>query len=352
MRKILIIYAIVCLATIFVWNVTSDDLFSYIFSSRIFSKFGVNPYYVPYDTFKSDALYSSLKTVWSSKTFDHGPALLLLGTVLTKLAGDNLFLNIYLFKITLAIFNFLTGYLLYKISHSKKAFLLYAFNPVVLWDLGLDSHDEALVIFFLALSLFLFFQNQKVKNNALGFLALTASFLVKFTVAIFAPFYTLFFMKNKQKNKWLFLFGAGVLSLILVALAHLPFWDGLDIYQRTSLITNAEFPYPAPGIFLASLILPFHQAKFLSQSVFFIAYFALTVKFLFVRQINPERLVRFLVIAAALLFGFYPTLLLPWYLTLPIFLLALAYGVSKKKVYEWALYLVSAGSFFLHLIIA
>ena len=251
------IFILINFITLFLPSVSSDDLSSYIFWSRLFSRFGANPYFDVYDGFQADPLYSSLATVWSGKPSVYGPLFTLMGSGLTALAGDSLFLNFFLFKLTFASLVVLTGWLIYKITQSNLALFLFAANPVIVWELMLDRHNEIVLIFLLVLGL-------AAKDYLKGWAALILSGLIKFTTLILLPFYGFFALKNLKKKRFRFILAAGLLALGLTLLTHLPFWTGQDMYARIGLVSGAQYPYPSPGILALSVFLPFTSVIVLS----------------------------------------------------------------------------------------
>jgi len=84
-------------------NISSDDLYSYIGWFRVAGVYGENPHYVSYSKFSNDYLFNNIATVWAKKPTNYGPVSTTIGTLLSKLAGNNLILNVLIFK-TLSFF--------------------------------------------------------------------------------------------------------------------------------------------------------------------------------------------------------------------------------------------------------
>src|SRR5439155_13958615 len=65
------IFLTVCLFNLtflFIRFLSSNDLYSYIFTGRVFSIFGQNPYITPYSYLAFDPLYPKLETIWAHQT--------------------------------------------------------------------------------------------------------------------------------------------------------------------------------------------------------------------------------------------------------------------------------------------
>ena len=117
------------ISLLFLWNFSTDDLYTYIGRSRMISFYGANPYINRFDEFSGDVLYPLVKTYWSSELSVHGPMFSLFGSVLSGIAGENLVANVFTFKIAFVILNILSGVLVYKIRNNIQADFLYAWNP-------------------------------------------------------------------------------------------------------------------------------------------------------------------------------------------------------------------------------
>ena len=84
------------------------------------------------------------------KTAIYGPAFTLIGSFFTTIGGDNLLLNIILFKSLFIFMNIANICLILKITSNKAAVILYSWNPIIIFDLVLNTHNDV-VMMFLAL---------------------------------------------------------------------------------------------------------------------------------------------------------------------------------------------------------
>jgi hypothetical protein len=94
-------------------------------------------------------------------------------------------------------------------SQDPVAVVVYAWNPLVIFETGHSGHVEPVGIFFLLLALWLVARDRKF----LGFAAMGASFLTKYVSAVFVPFY----LARKRYAPWV-----GVMAAVVVV-GYLPF---------------------------------------------------------------------------------------------------------------------------------
>lgn len=243
------------LTLLFMYPITATDLFDYVFHSRILVHYGQNPLVVSPDAFKGDRF---LRTVtWTSQPTPYGALWLVLTVPGSLLAGDNLILNLYLMK-GLVILSYLgaTG-LIWAIlkhfnpSHRLAGTLLFAWNPLVLFETAGNGHNDMLMMFFALLAVYLLVREQW----AWVLPTVIAAMLVKYVVAIlFLPFLVYCWKaQDGRRSRLRFLLKTGGLCILLVLLAarfYVPLPKGLlsetDFYSLLAvpsllfnLVTNA-----------------------------------------------------------------------------------------------------------------
>ena len=324
---------------LFIWNLSTDDFYTYIFRFRLLPKYGANPYLVPYDAFPNDAFYSLIKTYWSRETTIHGPVFMLFGSLLSYLGGDSLFRNIYLFKLVFIALNISSGYLIYKITASVKSFFLYAFNPLVLFELSLNGHFDVLMIAILLGGLYLIAKRKTWLNQALGTILLFVSILTKYMILIVVPLYSLLALRKVAgvKDRIWFIITIMVGSLLVSVLALYPFEERFEIFDRVSRIARARLLGPSLGISLVERILNFifggdnhWVARNINKSIFSAGYIFLGLKALLARNLSFGRITFYAVVAYGLFFLTSLSLVQPWYVTSLITLFCVGIGFTKK----------------------
>src|SRR3990167_8619226 len=169
LSRIIIIFHLTFLLIPFL---SSNDLYSYIFSTRINGLYYQNPYFTIYDSFPSDPLYHDLWTIWATQRTLYGPLFLYIGGLINYIGQNNLLFLTLAFKSLFIAANLACILLIYKITQSKKAVFLFGVNPLVIYELSGNSHTESLTLLFLLLAFYLY------NRPVMGFLGLIASVLI------------------------------------------------------------------------------------------------------------------------------------------------------------------------------
>ncbi|MCF7820728.1 MAG: polyprenol phosphomannose-dependent alpha 1,6 mannosyltransferase MptB [Candidatus Pacebacteria bacterium] len=331
-QKIKIFFLSFSFLLIFIWPITSTDIFSYIYQSRIISHQNSSPYQQVYNDFPQDNLYHVLNNKWSNNTSPYNPLFLAIGSTITKISNNNLLASLLLFKFIIWLFFISSALLVYKITKSINSFYLFAFNPYLLFEFLINGHNDIMVIFLLLLSLYYLFR----KSWQSQFTALSAvfiAFLIKAYALIFLPIVGLKIVLDKTnlvyKAKALssFILLAITLSFLSLKLIQEKF------YLKTLLIPLQNQTSVINDIFLSPLILIIKNlfnissdwSAFFSKLLFILLF---TVLLLFITKKNkslkkPFSHILIWVVAIFLLYLTAITWFMPWYLTILITLLIL-----------------------------
>lgn len=238
----------------------SDDFYRFIWDGRLLAH-GESPFaklpsvYSPNDlaAFGLDAdLLSKLN---SPNYFSVYPALCQLGFWLgASLSPSSVFGSVVVMKLYLFLFECGTLFLLPALCAAagidKKNTLVYALNPLVIIELCGNLHFEAVMIFFLVLTLYLLrsIDAAPTKNSWLAALTLSLSASAKLLPLMFLPLLTR--RLGWRSGVW---FSAATLSLTLLFLALVVplsivenFFSSVKLYFQTfefnaSLYTAARF---------------------------------------------------------------------------------------------------------------
>lgn len=231
--KIIFSFLILFTLTLFIsWPSVSVDVFSYIGIGRIVSQHHENPYIVPYNDLKNDLLYDSLNNYWLSIPTPYPPIFIYLISFITFLTGNNLILGLYAVKFTFAFLHILTAFLIYKTFKDNKLVLLYAWNPLFLFEFAQTGHSDIVTLFFFAISLYFFLKkNSSLKTFLFSWFFLLIATLIKYSTIVLLPIFffgTLFLLKNKKDKAKFFIYG----SLIAISslLFYLPFLNNVNIF--------------------------------------------------------------------------------------------------------------------------
>ncbi len=241
----------------FSYNAFSYDLFNYMFDARIITHYGQNPYLHKALDYSSDPMLNFMR--WTHRTYPYGPAWLVLTAPLSFI-GFNFFLpTFFLFKF-LGSLSFLgtayfTAKILKKISPKNELFglSLFVFNPLIIIEGLVSSHNDLPMIFLAVLSLHLLVSKVYIKS----FLFLLFSVGIKFATVFLLPVFLYpLFAKNKNQINWAkifnFLIPLMAIPLILVTVRtnfqpwYLLYIAGLSPFLQNryySLIVSTVFPF-------------------------------------------------------------------------------------------------------------
>jgi hypothetical protein len=358
-KIIFIFFLLFNLTLLFVWPIASNDLFVYISQGRLISLGHLNPYVNSYSSLMADPLFSQINTPWTNyHTSLYGPFFLTISAFLTLLGGNSLILSILLFKVFFVFLNIVCGYLVYKLSQSTEIFFLYAWNPLILFELAANGHNDVMTIFLLLLSLFFFLKvKEQTKKNYwlyLSYAFLLASVLIKYFTAILLPIffiYTILLFKDK-KEKFFYFTRLLVITIIILSTSYYFFWNG----SKTLLELNSFIAGGVAGIFFSpfiitalifSIVIFAGSEKFLLHYHDYVSAICLISKFLFLffyisllynilkkhsKKLEINSLNKYYALAFCFFIIFSLTWLMPWYFTMLITLLILYYGFSGSKL--------------------
>ena len=242
---LVLLVAFLCgLTLLLVYPITAADIFEYIAYARVTVHHGLNPHlYRPMD-FPDDPLmrYSA----WPHITSPYGPVWTYLSTAIGVLSGSSLLTYLLLFKGLALVVHLLNSALIYAtLSHWRPSYalsgaVLYAWNPLVLYESAAGGHNDGLVVFFTLLAIYLFVRGQ----ITLAIPAAALSCLVKMPMAIVVPLFVVGGWRalSGKKNRLRTVAIGLTLAVALVVLLHAPWWEGwrsLGWLARENLFTSS-----------------------------------------------------------------------------------------------------------------
>ena len=220
------------------YPITATDIFEYVFHSRILTRYGQNPLTVAPSAFKGD---SFLKTIpWAEHPSPYGPLWVLLTVPGSLIAGSNFVFGLYLMNGLVIPFYLgsilLVAAILRRMNPEYKlaGTLLFAWNPLVLFEGPGNGHNGIMMIFFALLAIFMM-----VKRKWMWVIpTLLASVLIKWVTAIFIIPFLIYCWRAQPdtRARWRYLVGTLFISETCVLLAALPFWS-----IPTGLLEEANF---------------------------------------------------------------------------------------------------------------
>jgi hypothetical protein len=176
-------------AATLVWMqpVTTTDLYGYVARGYLMVHLHLNP-------MTNQALLLPGNLLVNRPPAPYGPAWLLLCGLYSMVAGNNLLLNLLLFKLTSVACLALSSWLLYRLAQRMgigspaSVVMFFAWNPLVLFEaIGNGHNDIAMMTFVLAALLLTSYRHPR---SALVLLVLGA--LIKYTAALLIPLWLVY----------------------------------------------------------------------------------------------------------------------------------------------------------------
>ena len=284
LKQILFWVFILGLGAILVFPFGSKDIFTYVSFTRLHAFYGLNPhlatasdiYNYLYDPFLKNTYHNTVVS-------PYGPLWTWLSYGLYHIAaGFGLIPFILSFKALGLLMHLLITMMVYKVAEiiaqgsGARAALIYGMNPLALFELVANAHNDGPAILLLLLSIFFVIQKRPLK----GFTALGAAVSFKFTIMLTVPIFI--WRAVRERGQFLAVQGAVIFALI-TAFSYLFFKVSfLDVIQTsTGGILNISFASLAYAL-AGENIVPFARAAGLS--IFLLWYYVL------LRKINKENL--------------------------------------------------------------
>ncbi len=303
---------------------TSNDLYSYIFQTRVWSAHGQNPYLIPFDKFPDDPIYMQVKTIWSSNTLLQGPVFAFVGGFVNLIGQNNLNLIVLIYKSIFIGATLLCSYLIYLLTKNLKSMFLFGANPLIIFELSGNVHTDSLLIAGLLVAFWVF---QTKRFQTLTFATLMISALIKYSTVILAPLFLISFRKSPIKQTLL----ASLLALFILLAAYLPFWEGKNIFSYLRTYYQGQFISPSLGIVLGEKIFNSYPLSFQINTIIFIGvvlfcYFKYLIKNSFENLALYSLIIYLTYILTKL------SLILTWDLAILVALSSLYFGIKPNKL--------------------
>jgi hypothetical protein len=201
----------------------STDIFSYVMYGRIASVYANNPYTTPPSSFGADPFLSWVFPFWQNTPTVYGPLWTEITALLSNATSNASALDqVLAYKLliwTSALINLVLVWTLTQRAAWLRGprlacFALYAWNPIILFELAGNAHNDALMITLLLLSVIpLTARPLREYHWLIAAITVTASALIKFVTAPVAVFYV---AAGLHQWRSALLAGAAVFGLITV----------------------------------------------------------------------------------------------------------------------------------------
>lgn len=179
--------AFFCINLIMMYPVGAADLFDQIFRARLLSEYNLNPFTTLPVNIEGDPFRPYV--AWVGDPSPYGPLWELPAGLTSLLAGDSLWRNLIAFKLLVTVAYGISVALTYAILRvvrpdwALRGTLFFAWNPLVLFEIPGNGHNDAIVVAFLLAAIFAF-----VTARRLALLpALMAGALAKFVPVLLVP---------------------------------------------------------------------------------------------------------------------------------------------------------------------
>ncbi|HLZ26015.1 MAG TPA: hypothetical protein VKV73_01685 [Chloroflexota bacterium] len=255
---VVVLFEVLYQVTLFLMPGTyTTDIFSYVMYGHISAVYDLNPYIFPPNYFPNNPLVDPgwIHPIWWDQPSVYGPLWTSIGWVMSRLAmpvdgliqtlddgtvlqvgymdqvfGYRLLMNgVQIINMTLA------WWLLGRVMHGKPrarlaAFVLFAWNPLMLFDAAGNAHNDALMVTLMLLGIAPLVTRPNVTNNSrwlLGTFFVGLSALIKYTTGIVGLFFIVPWARRlpawPARVRWIG--GAGALIAAVTLVLYIPWFD-------------------------------------------------------------------------------------------------------------------------------
>lgn len=169
---------------VIMYPIGATDMYDYVFYSRIWVHYNQNPLVIPPMQFSNDPFFRTV--IWYKTPSPYGPLWLILSAPGSWIAGDDMTLNLLMMHALPSLFFLASALVIAQIlkasdpAHRLAGTLLFAWNPLVLFEGPGNGHNGIIMMFFVLLAIY--FVVRRRWEWVLP--ALVASVLVKYISAI------------------------------------------------------------------------------------------------------------------------------------------------------------------------
>ena len=278
---LVVILGLLAISIVWLYPIGDGDVFDYIMRARLTALYGANPFAITPSAFALDPFYHYVG--WPGYTSTYGPLWELLAASISHLAGNGFLANLLGFKLLSLVFyagsTLLVALILKQVAPQRilQGVVLFAWNPLTLYDGLGNSHNDLVMIFFLLLGIYAVLRS----HFSWGMLALMAGALVKIIPLVLLPLAWLAGLRvlssRRARLRFTLLTGLACAGLALGAFA--PFmntWDKLKLLPTLSNLYTTSLP----AFIQAQLQLQFHLGAKSSQAIVASAAYAALVVFI------------------------------------------------------------------------
>ena len=286
--------------------VLSKDMYRYIWDGRV-QQNGINPYLHPPDAdelkeLRDDKIYPSINRKSSPTLYPAGAQIFF--RIFHMIAGE----SVSGYKSLMTLFDVLNLFVLLALlrvyGFNDTRFIIYAWNPLVIFEIAYSGHLEGLTVFWMVLALYL----NATRKPMLAVASLAVSSAIKLYPALLLPA----LLNRGERLKGIFLFAA------LIVLLYLPFF-GAGRKVLGFLPIYLQNPYESFNLGLKYLmmhLLP-QLNYYLLSKVFLLGLIAAGLV-VFFKNKQSDQSIRYAYLLTGSLLVLMPASLHPWYVIILI----------------------------------
>lgn len=209
LKQIIFLLGITIFILFFSFPAFSYDIFNYMATAKVTFLYRENPYLVMPIEFSGEPMLEFMHA--ANKTALYGPVWILL-TAIPHVAGlGNLILTVFTFKAFVLIFYLVGAYLIWKLSDKNiNSLVLFAFNPLILIETLVSSHNDVVMMTFILLAFQFTFKKQRI----LGFTNWILSLGIKYATVVLLP---VFLLQKKLSKEQIFHASYWLMFLVFLA---------------------------------------------------------------------------------------------------------------------------------------
>ena len=260
---------------IFMYPVGAADLFDQIFRARLTAHYGLNPFTTLPASIQGDPFQQYV--AWRGDPSPYGPMWEALAAGASLLAGNSLWNNLVIFKLLVVTAYGASVALTYGLlsafrpDWALKGTLFFAWNPLVLFEVAGNGHNDAIVVMFLLAAMYLLVLARRWAVLP----ALMAEALTKFVPLLLVPTAVSAVWRDRAPAHGTQLSSSfdalsnllvgSILALGLAVVLYAPFWVGpqsIGALGRQGLFTAS-----IPKVVLDTLVHDFNMAEANAQSI-------------------------------------------------------------------------------------
>jgi hypothetical protein len=223
------------LPLVFTYPIHANDIFRYFLQGRMLVHFQQNPLTTPLEALPDDR-YLYLGGQWVDVTSPYGPVWELVNGLIFVLSSDDLLFGLILFKLFGLLVHLAIGALIWQLLAGAPAaersarFVLWAWNPALLFMFVVDGHNDSLMLFWLIFGYWWVRREQPL----LGITLMALAPLTKLAGLLPIPLFGLAILRPMRswRERLIFLLLALVYSFGVMVVVFLPFGSPLPLMLR------------------------------------------------------------------------------------------------------------------------